>query len=159
MDGGISQRRRIIQKFITDTKSVPFTSRNCILTWEISGYHIGAALYSCLLDIASCLLVNSNRSFQGPWCLHRQVQPFQEDWKWRHYEMLNVSLMFYDEYLLAKKNSDLLGIKRTRQKVKVFSTELCIIQNNVLTCRTCYFQGEFTRFTFTFYSRCFYCSL
>ena len=51
--------------------------------------------------------------------------------------MLNVGLMFYDEYLLAKKNSDLLGIKRTRQKVKVSSTEFCSIQNNVLTCRTC----------------------
>jgi hypothetical protein len=50
--------------------------------------------------------------------------------------MLHVSLMFYDEYLLAKKNSDLLGIKRTRQKVEVFSRELCSIQKNVLTCRT-----------------------
>jgi hypothetical protein len=50
--------------------------------------------------------------------------------------MLNVSYMFHDEYLLTKKNSDLLGIKRTRQKVKVFKWELCSIQNNVLTCRT-----------------------
>ena len=37
--------------------------------------------------------------------------------KMRNYEMLNVNITFYDEYLLAETNSDLLGNKRTRQKV------------------------------------------
>lgn len=36
--------RRTVQEFMTDT-SISCTSRKCILTFELSGYHVGSATY------------------------------------------------------------------------------------------------------------------